>query len=106
MSEEQKQYGKRQPFGVQISPVLEELEAALWELEFYSGEKPCYTINGFRACAKIFMSTMMDKMFDMQDYDNLDMEERKKMAVKCGKDIRKLIKSYTGIDMHKVYSEK
>ena len=52
------------------------------------------------------MSTMMDKMFDMQDYDNLDMEERKKMAVKCGKDIRKLIKSYTGIDMHKVYSGK
>jgi hypothetical protein len=46
----------------------------------------------------IFQTALMDKMFDNQDYDNMDMESRRKMTIKCGKDLKKLIHTYTGLD--------
>ena len=40
-------------------------------------------------------------MYDNQDFDNMDFENRIKMAVQCGLDLRKLIFTYTGLDTHK-----
>lgn len=94
---------KRLPLGVQISPVLVEIEMALWEMEFAVGEKPEYTDEGFRAAAKIFMSAMMDKMVNMQNSDKMSIDDRCKMATKLGSDLRQLIKTYADIDMHEAY---
>lgn len=41
--------------GKKLSPVLEEMEATLWEYEAFNGAKPNYTLEGFRASTKIFM---------------------------------------------------
>ena len=63
--------------------------------------KPNYTNRQFMNAVIIFQTALMDKMYDNQDYDNMDIEIRFKMADSCGLDLRKLIHTYTGLDTHK-----
>ena len=50
----------------------------------------------------IFQTALMDKMFDNQDYDEMDIDDRMKMTESCGLELRKLIHTYTGLDTHKI----
>lgn len=90
--------------GEKLSPVLVEIEETLFEHEVMIGEKPNYTDDGIRAGIKIFMSVMMDKMFDLQDNEDIPMEQRIEMVEKLGKDIRSMVKTYTDIDTHELYN--
>lgn len=90
-------------FGGRLSHVLESIEDSMWEYEAHVGLSPNYTDGGFRAGIKIFMSVIMDKMWKLQESEVMSMEDRGKMADKAGQDIRNLIKTYTGIDAHKLY---
>ena len=63
--------------------------------------KPNYTNRQFMNAVIIFQTALMDKMYDNQDYDKMDIENRFKMAYSCGLDLRKLIHTYTGLDTHK-----
>jgi len=65
-------------------------------------EKPNYSNRDFMNTLIIFQTALMDKMFDNQEIDNMDLESRKNMANQCGVDLRKLIHTYTGLDTHKV----
>jgi len=89
--------------GEKISPILVEIEETLWEYEAYSGLKPCYTPEGFRAAIKIFMSALMDCMWDLQEKESIPIEDRGKMATKAGNEVRKIVKTYTNIDTRKMY---
>lgn len=89
--------------GKQISPILSEIEGALWDFEMHGGSKPEYDKDGFRAAMKIFMSVIMDKMWELQENESLSIEDRCNMANKVGEDIRKLVKTYTDIDTHDLY---
>jgi len=89
--------------GKKISPILEEIETILVEFEVNSGVKPEYTVEGFRAGLKIFMSVLLDKMWELQQEEIIDMEDRGNMAQKAGEDIRALVKTYTGIDSFDLY---
>ena len=90
--------------GKRISPVLESIEDALWEWEFHeTNGKPGYTDGGFRSAVKIFMSVMMDRMWDLQQDESIDMNDRMAMVEKCGNDVRALVKTYTNIDTHNLY---
>lgn len=91
--------------GQKLSPILCEIETALWEFEAHAdgGVKPEYTIDAFRAAAKIFMSVLMDKMWELQHDESIDMKVRENMALKAGNDFRNLIKTYTNIDTHDLY---
>ena len=64
--------------------------------------KPNYSNRDFMNTIIIFQTALMDKMYDNQDYDNMNLEDRLKMAQKCGEELRKLIHTYTGLDTHKV----
>jgi hypothetical protein len=64
--------------------------------------KPYYSNRDFMNTIIIFQTALIDKMYDNQDYDNMIFEERKKMAIKCGEDLRKLIFTYTNLDTHNV----
>lgn len=57
--------------GKKLSPVLEEMEATLWEYEAFNGAKPNYTLEGFRASTKIFMSALLDKFFEKQQAEGV-----------------------------------
>ena len=63
--------------------------------------KPNYTNREFMNALIIFQTALMDKMYDNQDYDKMDIEDRYKMAEKCGLDLRELIRTYTSLDTHK-----
>jgi len=92
--------------GKKLSPILVEIENTLWEFEAnYATYKPEYPIDAFRAATKIFMSALMDKMFDLQEKENMDLNDRCEMATKVGEDIRKLIKIYTNIDTLELYKK-
>ena len=65
-------------------------------------EKPNYSNRDFMNTILIFQTALMDKMFDTQDYDKMDMEQRGEMATSCGMELRKLIHTYTGLDTHKI----
>ena len=89
--------------GSKISPILEEVEETLWEFEAYVGEKPNYTDGGFRAGIKIFMSVLMDKIWELQQLEKMSTEDRINMVEKLGKDVRDLVKTHTNIDTHTLY---
>lgn len=86
-----------------MSPILIEIEETLWEFEAHQGIKPEYTIEGFRAATKIFMSVLMDKIWELQVDEKISMDDRIKMVEKAGQDVRKLIKTYTDIDTYELY---
>jgi len=89
--------------GKKISPILIEIENTLLEFEANKNEKPCFTKHGFRAAIKIFMAVLMDKMYELQTDENMLQADRLNMVNQAGKDVRKLIKTYTNIDTHKLY---
>ncbi|MCB0745728.1 MAG: hypothetical protein KDC67_17625, partial [Ignavibacteriae bacterium] len=62
--------------------------------------KPNYTNRQFMNAVIIFQTALMDKMYDNQDYDKMDVENRLKMAESCGLELRKLIHTYTGLDLN------
>ncbi len=92
--------------GKKLSPVLSEIEATLLEYEANIGHKPEYTIDGFRAATKIFMSVLMDKIWELQQDEKFDMQDRLNMVQKAGDDVRNLIKTYTDIDTFELYTDK
>ena len=90
--------------GKKLSPILEEIEMTL--LEFTANEhtgKPEFTDEGFRASIYIFMTVFMDKIYNLQEDENIAMEDRMNMVENAGNDLRNLIKKYTDIDTHKIY---
>ena len=89
--------------GQNLSPVLCEIENTLWEFEEQELGNPEFTKDGFRAILKIFMCGIMDKMWEMQSLEEIDMDIRGAMAKKCGEELRKFVKIYTGIDSVELY---
>lgn len=89
--------------GEKISPILVEIEDTLWEFEANSAVKPEYSIEGFRAAIKIFMSVMLDKMWELQEEEGISQENREQMAMTCGKETKELVKRFTNIDTPDLY---
>ena len=62
--------------------------------------KPNYTNREFFNTLIIFQAALMDKMWDLQQVENIDFKDRENMAIKCNLDLRNLIKTYTNLDTH------
>jgi len=80
----------------------DKLELIANDFLLQNGEKPNFTNREFMNAIIIFQTALMDKLFDNQNYDKMDIENRMKMAESCGKDLRKLIHTYTNIDTHNI----
>ena len=78
--------------GQKIDPILQEIEDILWEFEANCGTQPKFSQESLRAVTKIFTSVLLDKMFELQDLENVDMKNRMNMAQKAGEDIKRIIK--------------
>ena len=81
--------------GKKLTPILEEIEDTILEFDI-KGLKPCYEGDSLRASCKIFMSVLLDEMWNMQEAENMPLIDRCNMATSAGNDLRKLIKTYTG----------
>jgi len=90
--------------GERLSPILEEVEGLLWEREAAMPNTPHeFTEEGFRAACKIFMAAMMDKIWVLQEKENMPIEDCLKMAEHAGNEIKRLVKQMTNIDTTKLY---
>jgi len=89
--------------GKRISPILVEIEETLWEFEDQGIGPMRYPEEAFRAALKIFMSVILDKMWELQSDEDMEMNTREVMAEKVGQELRRIVKIYTGIDTHKLY---
>ena len=76
------------------------LELIATELLDKSDLQPHWTNRTFMNALIIFQTALMDKMYDNQNYDNMDIQNRMEMANQCGNDLRKLIHTYTNLDTH------
>lgn len=86
--------------GENLFPILIELEMLVLE---NPGVKPNYPPEALRAAIQILMSVLMDKIYDLQKSEGIDLETSMAMAERCGNDFRNLVKVYTEIDTHKFY---
>ena len=89
--------------GKSISPVLVEIENALWQFEAEVATPPQFTDEGFRASLKVFMSALLDKMWALQRGENMPIEQRQQMAQRAGEEMHKLVKVFTDVDAHELY---
>ncbi|NBP66122.1 MAG: hypothetical protein EBU66_15855, partial [Bacteroidetes bacterium] len=64
--------------------------------------KANYSDADFFACIFIFQTALMDKMFDLQNEEKMSMQDRENMAQKCGEELRKFVKVYTGLDTYEL----
>ena len=91
--------------GVKLTPILSELEQTLWEFEANNpNTPPCYGNDAMKYAAKIFMSVTMDRFWREKNSTH-SIAEMAVMAENLGKEIRQMILSYTGVDMHKEYAK-
>ena len=79
-----------------------DIEKIATEILNTSRIKPNYTNRDFMNIVIDFQSAMMDKLFDVMDFDGMKIEDRLLMAEKCGIDLKDFIFKYTNIDTHKI----
>ena len=79
-----------------------DIEKIATEILNTSRIKPNYTNRDFMNIVIVFQSAMMDKLFDVMDFDGMKIEDRLLMAEKCGLDLKDFIFKYTNIDTHKI----
>jgi hypothetical protein len=84
------------------SKELEFIASDLLDQNASGAEKPNYSKRDFMNTILIFQTALMDKMYDNQDYDKMDIKNRSQMAIECGNDLRRLIHTYTGLDTHEI----
>lgn len=84
-------------------PIFSEIATGLLEV---AEIKPNYSDEALLDVLLIFQSVFMDKIFDNQNFDDMPLEQRLEMVESAGKDLRKLIHTYTGLDTHELVTNK
>lgn len=95
----------RPTLGQKLSPILAEIEEAIWEKEANAPEPLLFTEKGRRAGVKIFSSVLIDMLWEYQEKNNIPQEKRVEQAEDAGTGIFLLIKQYAGIDTKKMYEK-
>jgi len=85
-----------------LTPILLEIETILLEA---AGRKHNFSIEAYRAAMFIFMDLTLDQMFNLQQNENMSHEDSCNMAVKCGEELRKFVKTFTDLDSFKMYGK-
>ncbi len=83
-----------------LTPILIEMETILLEA---AGRKHNFSIEAYRAAAFIFIQLTLDQMFNLQQNEGMSHEDSCNMAVKCGEELRKFVKTFTDLDSFKLY---
>jgi len=82
------------------SGILELLATHILNENSNGNSKPNYSNRDFMNACIIFQNALMDKMYDLQDAENIAQDDRLNMAENAGYELRRLIKTYTGLDTH------
>ncbi len=88
----------------ELSTILSEIEDVIWGHEAdHPTERLNYSVFGFRGGIKIFMSVLMDKMWEKMERDMVPLPERLTLAEETGNRIRELVKELTDVDTRDLY---
>jgi len=90
----------------EVTRVLTELEELLLGYKSLGIETKDYPIDALRAICFIFSDVLADRITKLQIEEGIDMVDTKNMASEAGRELRKLIKTYTNIDTHTLYATK
>ena len=75
--------------------ILKEVASGMLETAEF---KQNFSNDAFIDSCLIFQTVLMDKLYDNQNYDKMDFSDRLIMAETCGKELRKLVHTFTGLD--------
>lgn len=89
----------------QLTTAISLTADAVLDFQVEIGTKPNYPKETLGDALIILQSVVMDKMWEVQEYDKSEQSDRMKMAESFGDDLRQLIKTYTGIDTHKLFDK-
>ena len=77
-----------------LSPILKEINDTLWEFEYYRpNTKPEYDSFSILHASKIFMSVLMDKMYELQQNEGIEIDDSCNMATALGEEMKKMVKT-------------
>lgn len=79
-----------------------ELEALAMEIVKTGETRRNLSNRDFMNCVIVFQFGIMNKMYDLQELEKMDFDDRKKMAANCGSKIHELVKIYTGLDTREI----
>ena len=97
--------GKIIPLGESLKPLLLIIENAIWSYESNNPTIPGFDDEAFRAVIKIFMTALIERIWTLQENENMEFDDRLKMVLKAASDIQHLIKVYTNINTKDLYKE-
>ena len=87
------------------SKVLSQLTDSMLEREIdeeRKGINPNYSNKDLFNATFVFSRLIMSKMFKLQESEEIHIDDRLSMANAFGSQLRTMIHTYTGIDMHEV----
>ena len=67
--------------------------------------KPNFSNDTFLDAILIFQTVLTDKIYDCMQDDGIEFEDQIKMIETAGKQLKKLIHTYTGLDTFKLVNE-
>ena len=60
--------------------------------------KPCFDDESLKAVIYIFQCVLMDRMVELYEKEEMPEEFRLDMALKCGQEVRAMVKTYCDVD--------
>lgn len=97
---------KHKPVGETVKPLLLIIENAIWNHEAEHSEMmPQFDNESFRAVVKIFITTIIERIWSLQESEDMSFDTRCEMAKSAAEEVRKFIKVYTDIDTMKFYEK-
>lgn len=93
------------PVGETVKPLLQIIENAIWEYELVSPLTPEFDDESFRSIIKIFAAALIERVWRLQENENMSDNDRVNMALSAAEELRKFIKVYTNIDTTSFYQD-
>jgi hypothetical protein len=76
-------------------PILKEIADGMLEIAEF---KQSFSNNALIDATLIFQTVLFDKIYDLQKSEKIELKHSLEMAEACGKELRQLIKTFTGLD--------
>ena len=88
----------KESFEFQTTEVLSSIEDAMLEGAAMGNQVDNYPEEAMPAATMIFHTVLLSNMWKLMEEENMDQSDRIEMAEKAGKELKKLIHTFTNLD--------
>lgn len=89
--------------GEKISVVMAQMSDVLIEHEASCDEPPVFSDDGLAAIIHLFSSALLDRAWELQEKEDMNVEDRSAMVQSLGIKIRELVKVYADVDTKELF---